>query len=784
MAENIKEKKARIRNIVDTTENWKSANPILLSGEIGFEITSDKEIKIKIGDGITTWGLLEYITNTPKELQKKIDTLQSEIDNIVITSSEGGDVSAEVAQARVNANGETFITLKARLDTIDVAIMNVRNELKSLSDSAVFTEIEEGTEGTLFRFGEDTKQWQTQTSSISDGIAKIDISNATTVEISAFFIANDLYATFEFLDENNEHISWGNTYSEGVTPDTTIKFLYDYTIHNIPDNAKYIRVVKFNNNSASDNFYVKLSYSIKGKVDRIQNDLNLLKNQVNYKSESYSEVEEGTEGTLFRFDSEDTKLWQTQTSSISDGIAKVDISNALIIEISAFFIVNNLYATYEFLDENNEHISWGNTYSDGITPDSEKKWLYDYIIPSIPSNAKYIRVVKFNNNSASDNFYVKVYGVKGKFNEIHSQINRIDNEITDIRLSINEFDYNRVLKVAELSKNKKFDLFVFAGQSNMMGASAIPPESTEETLYSYEYKYNPKLKGETFGSFEHSKHSAGEWSYKDMTTAYATGNVDTNGKSTVTNYANNTYFVSSISNGGDNGTVKDFSTFSESTATIGSSIAPCLAREYASYGNPCIYAHMAKGSTGIEHYLDSDVKMFFANKYNSMVQDFASVFADCSIKSKSFIWCQGETDGNNGMSKETYKAKLSQLWTWLKSLGFQNFFCIRVGYWGKDSIKAIMQAQEEFCNENNNCYIITRAMSYMLWLGQETSNWFITQPDEKTYGNCRDSYYGYNNNHINEKGHKLIAKVGSYNINRVINENNEPDLEPENIVGI
>lgn len=132
MAENIKEKKARIRNIVDTTENWKAANPILLSGEIGFEITSDKEIKIKIGDGITTWGLLEYITNTPKEMQKKINTLQSEIDNIVIASSEGGDVSAEVVQARVTASGTVFSTLKDRLDSIDEETSKLKNEYESI----------------------------------------------------------------------------------------------------------------------------------------------------------------------------------------------------------------------------------------------------------------------------------------------------------------------------------------------------------------------------------------------------------------------------------------------------------------------------------------------------------------------------------------------------------------------------------------------------------------------------------------------------------------------------
>ena len=48
------------------------------------------------------------------------DGLQKQIDNIVIAGTSSGDAAAEVAQARVNANGETFGTLKERLDVADV----------------------------------------------------------------------------------------------------------------------------------------------------------------------------------------------------------------------------------------------------------------------------------------------------------------------------------------------------------------------------------------------------------------------------------------------------------------------------------------------------------------------------------------------------------------------------------------------------------------------------------------------------------------------------------------
>lgn len=64
-----------------------------------------------------------------------VDTeLQNQINNIVLTASGSGDVAAEVAQARVNADGVTSETLKGRLDAMDTTteIISTANP-KSLS---------------------------------------------------------------------------------------------------------------------------------------------------------------------------------------------------------------------------------------------------------------------------------------------------------------------------------------------------------------------------------------------------------------------------------------------------------------------------------------------------------------------------------------------------------------------------------------------------------------------------------------------------------------------------
>lgn len=50
-------------------------------------------------------------------VKRETDNLQAQIDNIVRAPESGGDVAAEVAQARVGADSTNYQTLKERLDT-------------------------------------------------------------------------------------------------------------------------------------------------------------------------------------------------------------------------------------------------------------------------------------------------------------------------------------------------------------------------------------------------------------------------------------------------------------------------------------------------------------------------------------------------------------------------------------------------------------------------------------------------------------------------------------------
>lgn len=68
----------RIQIRRDTKARWADLNPILASGEMGFEIDNNR---LKIGNGITAWNSLPYVTETDwSTIITQIDTLTQKLD--------------------------------------------------------------------------------------------------------------------------------------------------------------------------------------------------------------------------------------------------------------------------------------------------------------------------------------------------------------------------------------------------------------------------------------------------------------------------------------------------------------------------------------------------------------------------------------------------------------------------------------------------------------------------------------------------------------------------------
>lgn len=326
----------------------------------------------------------------------------------------------------------------------------------------------------------------------------------------------------------------------------------------------------------------------------------------------------------------------------------------------------------------------------------------------------------------------------------------------------------------------KRPLFVFSGQSNMMGAASLEAKNRFSFKNSYEYLHKPKRFGAEIGCFKKNAYPAGEFSYKSLKDAYG-NEKDFSLKSTLTDYTKNTFFCPAMSNAIDESQklVLGFQDFSEATAKNGPCFAPCFVQEFEKSGYACAYTHIAKGSVGINYYLDGDASDYFAEKVSDFFSDSEKFFSQDDTKERVFIWHQGESDSS--MSYNSYKDSLKQLYKMTKKLGFTKFFICRVGYWGNNNIANIMRAQEDFCNEEKDAFMITRVSSFFEYPNQNIENWFCV-PIEEDHKLCRDSFLGYSNNHINEKGFQIMAKHAAPNAIRIVFDRTEPILEQERII--
>lgn len=361
----------------------------------------------------------------------------------------------------------------------------------------------------------------------------------------------------------------------------------------------------------------------------------------------------------------------------------------------------------------------------------------------------------------------------------------------------------------------KRELFVFAGQSNMMGAAVYPPKREPQINNSYEYKHNFRRLGKTTSRFVKAGYPTGEFSYIDLNKAYSDDMMDENGKSKLCDYITNTYFCPAMANlkSEELKALYPFASFSESTAPNGVTLAPFMAEEWEKLGNSCAYAHIAKGGVSIDYFFTDEMKdeykrrmmcynedsgtalstdisdasrmngaaEYFFQKCGDFFADAEMTFPSDNLSNKCFFWLQGESDA--WMQDIEYKTRLEVLWDELKRIGFTHFFCIRIDFFGSQGIWRVMKAQEDFVLSHPDAYMLTRAASYFTFPDQKEDGWFVVSPDDM-YRNCRDSYFGFNNNHINEKGFEVIASCAAQNLYRVLIQNSEPLLEEENICAL
>lgn len=124
----------RFKQLSKTSTEWASLNPTLLEGEIGFEKDTKK---IKVGDGITAWTNLDYVTGN-----SEVDLQNSSFQTNYQFLPAGGGTSGGIADAWVtneNASNKGIGICINGLNEIDPYITNILAQDKSIQQYVVDT---------------------------------------------------------------------------------------------------------------------------------------------------------------------------------------------------------------------------------------------------------------------------------------------------------------------------------------------------------------------------------------------------------------------------------------------------------------------------------------------------------------------------------------------------------------------------------------------------------------------------------------------------------------------
>ena len=234
------------------------------------------------------------------------------------------------------------------------------------------------------------------------------------------------------------------------------------------------------------------------------------------------------------------------------------------------------------------------------------------------------------------------------------------------------------------------DIIVFSGQSNMQGQSDALTDASM-VAEAMEYKW-------CSDSATPLCNPVGE----NITTAHTQG-------SAVTTSMNLTTWLSNHVTG---------------SACYGyTNLVPKFCENYIAQTNRNVMAvHVAKGSTKIEYWVPGGAGYdILVKKSNAAIGK--AIELGYMIGKIYFVWLQGESDALVGNTTEYYKTQLTILCNHLKTkVGIHKFGIIRVGRFAEaigaanaaEKDDAIMNAQDQICQENSDFVMLTTSAADMM----------------------------------------------------------------------
>lgn len=172
---------------------------------------------------------------------------------------------------------------------------------------------------------------------------------------------------------------------------------------------------------------------------------------------------------------------------------------------------------------------------------------------------------------------------------------------------------------------------------------------------------------------------------------------------------------------------------------------------YRLTGQKIIGVSASKGGSSIEEWqpggpylTDAINRMNLAKKYMEK--------QGIPINATYMIFLQGETDGDRGMTKESYIEKLEKTIYEMEKAGVNHTFLIRIGEGPVDYTK-IQEAQTEYCKTRKNVTLISTVLKRF-----------------KSLGFMKDSY------HYHQFAYNFLAHDAAKNYAYYINTNKEPTM--------
>ena len=120
-----------MRQIVGSTADWAANNIVLGSGEIGIERVSSTDIRIKVGDGASTWSALPYASASSTTINS---ATQAALDAKV---SKAGDTMTGLLILSGDASNALGAVTKQQLDAVNTALSTSVSGKLSLSGGSM-----------------------------------------------------------------------------------------------------------------------------------------------------------------------------------------------------------------------------------------------------------------------------------------------------------------------------------------------------------------------------------------------------------------------------------------------------------------------------------------------------------------------------------------------------------------------------------------------------------------------------------------------------------------------